>query len=92
MEIRNDKNYLYVKLLADSPFAARARTDREYLLSLKEKNLLQNHYAEAGMIGEEFVDIPFMYGLWNDTDYHGIFERPFYEALPYLRGGSGCGL
>ena len=76
MEIRNDKNYLYVKLLADSPFAARARTEREYRRSLKEKNLLQNHYAEAGMIGEEFVDIPFMYGLWNDTDYHRGWEDP----------------
>lgn len=86
MEIRNNQNYLFVKLLSDSPFAVRARTDKEYLLALKEKYLLQNHYAEAGMIGDEFVDIPFMYGLWNDPDYHKGWEDPTSQIRGHFLG------
>lgn len=86
MKIKNDQNHLFVKLLSDSPFAVRTQTDKEYLLSLKEKNLLQNHYAEAGMIGDEFADIPFMYGLWNYPDYHKGWEDPTCQIRGHFLG------
>lgn len=73
-------------LLPNSPFYLRSRVDRDYVLKLQERYLLQNHYAEAGMLGDEFTDMPYMHGMWTDRDYHKGWEDPTCQLRGHFLG------
>ena len=64
-----------VKLL-DSVFSHRQELNRKYMLSLKNENLLQNHYLEAG--------------LWMPRrapqDCHGGWEYPTCQLRGHFLG------
>ncbi len=80
------QRYENVKLLSATPFYTKSQLDMEYLLSLKVEYLLQNHLHEAGILGEEDTDIPYMWGLWDKTDYHKGWEDPTSQLRGHFLG------
>lgn len=66
-----------VRLQAGSPFYSRMNLDLEYLLSLRDDNLLQNFYYEAGL-GAQFKT--------NACDHHHGWEDPTCQLRGHFLG------
>jgi len=73
-------------LLPNSPFYLRSRVDKDYVLKLKEEYLLQNYYNEAGLLGDEFSDMPYMFGMWTDRNFHKGWEDPTCQLRGHFLG------
>jgi DUF1680 family protein len=73
-----------VKLL-DGPFQRRARLTRDYVVSLKNKNLLQNFYLEAGM-GGPILQMNTPEGREAAADMHWGWESPTCQLRGHFLG------
>ncbi len=73
-----------VKLL-NSTFLSRSRLNRDYVVSLKNKNLLQNFYLEAGTISPQ-IRLNTPAGLEQAEDMHWGWESPTCQLRGHFLG------
>lgn len=74
----------HVKLLG-STFLSRSRLNRDYVVSLKNKNLLQNFYLEAGMGGPQ-IRLNSAEGRRQADDMHWGWESPTCQLRGHFLG------
>ena len=69
----------------NSPFLRRARLNRDYVVSLKNKNLLQNFYMEAGLWNPQ-IQLNNAAGREQAEDIHWGWESPTCQLRGHFLG------